>query len=275
MAELGPFLDDEARRVHADPGALDEVMRRAEHRRRIRRTATATLALAVAGASLSLAYAAFRPDPEAQPAGPAPGPTSSPTGEVVPGLVISNGSSTNAASRFAAALLVGEAVVPDVVVVSPPATHRAVTTIHCHPTREAEALRLRDEFFPGAELRPRIDPDTILVTVGDDFVRDNRTMFRDFMTVRRFMTRRTEGSGAEAFLSEDAARDYAQRAGGLDLYAYAEGGRFEVTSIYRAQDGRSIAAVRILGTARNTSESLTVGDAEPEDGRAEILAAVT
>jgi hypothetical protein len=273
MSELRRRMDREAEQVRADPRALDQMLHRAEQRRRTRRIATGAVALAVAGGSLGLAYAAFRPDPQAGPAGPVAGPTPSPP-NVIPGLVISNGSSTEGAAEFAAALLVGEAVVPDVVVVSPAATHGAVTTIHCHPTREAEASSIRDEFFPGAELRPRIDPDTILVTLGGDFVRNNRTMFQQFMTVRSFMTRRIEGSGAEALLSEDAARAYAEETGGLDLYSYTKGGRFDVTAIYRVPGGSSIAAVRILGPSRNTSETLTVGDPEPQDGEPKILAAL-
>jgi hypothetical protein len=275
MSDLRGPLDNEAGRVHADPRALDEVIHRAERRRRARRIATGAVALAVAGGSLGLAYAAFRPGSDPRPAArPIPGPTITPAVERVPlGVIVANGSDTEAAAEFAAALLVGEAVTPEVVVATPPATPRDVTTIHCHPAREEEALQLRDEFFPGAVLRPRIDPRTLLVTVGDDFVRDNRAMFEHYMTVRGFMHRRTQGSGAEAYLSEAAARDYAERVGGLDLYAYAEGGRFQVTSIFGTQDETSIAAVRIMGPNRNRVESITVGDAEPQDGRLEILSA--
>jgi hypothetical protein len=277
MSELRGPLDREARNVRADPRALDEVLRRAERRRRTRRIATGAVALAVAGGSLGLAYAAFRPGSDPHPAArPVPGPTTTPEVEPAPiAVIVANGSDTEAAAEFAAALLVGEAVAPDVVMVTRPAIHRDVTTIHCHPAREAEAVRLRDEFFPGAVLRPRIDPRALLVTVGDDFVRDNRAMFEHYMTVRGFMHRRTQGSGAEAFLAEAAARDYAEGVGGLDLYAYAEGGRFLVTSIFRTQEENSIAAVRIVGPARNKVESITVGDAEPQDGRPKVLAAVT
>jgi hypothetical protein len=273
MSDLRGPLDHEAGKVYADPRALDEVIRRAERRRRARRIATGVVALAVAAGSLGLAYAAFRTGADTRPAGrPVPGPTNTPEVEPAPvGVIVANGSDTEAAGDFAAALLVGEAVAPDVVIVTRPATHRAVTTIHCHPGREDEALRLRDELFPGAELRPRIDPRTLLVAVGDDFVRDNRKMFEHYMTVRGFMNRRTQGSGAEAYLSEAAARDYANGVGGLDLYAYAEGGRFQITSIFGTQDEDSIAAVRIMGQNRTKVESITVGDTEPQDGRVEIL----
>jgi hypothetical protein len=275
MSELRGPLDHEAGRVHADPRALDEVLHRAERRRHARRIATGAVALAVAGGSLGLAYAAFRPGTDPRPAGrPVPGPTPTPEVEPAPlGVIVANGSDTEAAAEFAAALLAGEAVTPEAVVVSPPATPRDVTTIHCHPAREEEALKLRDEFFPGAVLRPRIDPRTLLVIVGDDFVRDNRVMFEDYMTVRGFMDRRTQGSGAEAYLSEAAARDYAEGVGGLDLYAYAEGGRFQITSIFGTKDENSIVAVRLLGPNRTKVESITAGDAEPQDGRPEVLSA--
>jgi hypothetical protein len=271
MSEFRPFLDREAHRVDADPGALDGVLRRAGRRRLVRRVTTGAVALAVAGASLGLAFAAFRPDRRADLAGPVVGPTPSSPAPVVPGILVSDGSSTEGADEFTAAFLRGEAAAR-YISVTVPATHRAVTTIHCHPNRETEALRLRDEFFPGAELRPRVDPDTLLVTVGDDFVQDNGTLFEDFMTVRSFMTRRVEGSGAEALLSEDVAGAYAEGTEGLDLYAYAEGGRFDVRSIYRAEGGISIATVLMQGTAGRKAETLTVGDSA--DGRRQIVAAL-
>jgi hypothetical protein len=273
MSEFRPFLDREARQVHSDPGALDAVLRRAERRRTIRRAAAGAVALAIAGGSLGLAYAAFRPDRETGPTGPVPGPTPSvvPSADVIAGLVISNGSSTEAAAEFAVAILGAKGVAPDVVVVSPSETHRATTTIHCHPTRETEAAALRDRFFPGAELQGRIDPDSILVAIGDDFVRDNEALLANFMTVRSFMERRVEGAGAEVFLSDDAAGDYAEGPG-LSLYGYTVGARFRITALHPGEDGSATAVVRIDAGATGY-ETLTVGDHDPGDGVSEILAA--
>jgi hypothetical protein len=273
MSDLGPFLDREAHRIRAEGDPLGAMLHRAARRRLVRRVATGAVALAVAGTSLGLAFAAFYPDDRARPAAPVPGPSASPTPGADWGLVVANGSSNKTAAQFAAALLAGEAVVPDIVVLTRPASARTVTTIHCHPAQEAEAVELRDEFFPGAELRPRIDPDTILVTVGDDFVGDNPSMFDHYLMVRRFMERRTEGQGAEGLLSERAARDYGEGVGGLSLYSYAEGERYQITSIFGTGDETSIATVHIVGRRGTTVESITVGDAEPADGRLEIIAA--
>src|SRR5688572_11675851 len=117
MSEFRPFLDREARQVHGDPGALDAVLRRAERRRTMHRAAAGAVALAIAGGSLGLAYAAFRPDREVRPIGPVPGPTPSvvPSPHAIAGLLISNGSSTEAAAEFAVAILGAKGVAPDVV----------------------------------------------------------------------------------------------------------------------------------------------------------------
>jgi hypothetical protein len=278
MSELRPFLDRVARRIHADPGTLDQVLRRAERRRTLRRTAAGAVALAIAAGSLSLAYAAFLPDRQARPvAGPTTTPQATPTPWVR--IVVTNASATEGAAELAAAMLAAEGVPPDVVDVSDrqvigaaegePASGR--TTIFCHPDAEEVALSLRDRFFAGAELQGRIDPDSILVAVGNDFVRDNEVALANFLTVRSFMTRRAQGSGAEAFLSDDAARDYAEGPG-LSLYGYTVGARSRITALHPGEDGSARAVVRIDADATGY-ETLTVGDHDPEDGVPEILTA--
>jgi hypothetical protein len=276
MAEFRPFLDREARRVHADPGALDGVLRRAERRRTWRRAAAGAVALAIAAGSLGLAYAAFRPDRETVPGGPVPGPSPSPD---VPFIEVTNASATDGATEFAAAILSAGGSRAEVVENSDPDAAAAGeaeggrrTTIFCHPTVEDVALALRDRFFPGAHLQGRIDPESILVAVGDDFIRDNRTMFENFMTARSFMTRRVEGNGAEAFLSDDAARQFAAGTNGLSLYGYTQGGRFSVAALHPGEDGTAVAVVEIVSHGTGV-ERLTVGDRDPDDGVPEILAA--
>lgn len=278
MSELRPFLDREARRVHAEPGALDGVLRRAERRRTLRRTAAGAVALAIVAGSLGLAYAAFHPDRQARPvAGPTTTPEATPTPWVR--IVVTNASATEGAAELAAAMLAAEGVPPEAVEVSnrqvigaaEGETASGRTTIFCHPNAEEVALSLRDRFFAGAELQGRIDPDSILVAVGDDFVRDNEVPLANFLTVRSFMTRRAQGSGAEAFLSDDAARDYTEGPG-LSLYGYTVGARFRITALHPGEDGSARAVVRIDADATGY-ETLTVGDHDPEDGVPEILTA--
>lgn len=59
MSELQGILDREARRVSAEPGALQAVLHRVDRRRRTRRVATAILAFALAALALSTLVKAF------------------------------------------------------------------------------------------------------------------------------------------------------------------------------------------------------------------------
>ncbi|MGH2655301.1 MAG: LytR C-terminal domain-containing protein [Actinomycetota bacterium] len=270
MPDLYDFLDDEARRVRSEPGALGAVLDRAGRRRRTRRVATGGLALAVAGAGIGLAYAAFRPARQAQPGGfPVPGPSFS--ASPGPRLVsVVNSSAIEGAADFAAAVMAAEGVGVDVVEVAPSGNPSDVTRIHRHPAHEEEAIRLRDRFFSGAELRPRIDPEVIEIRVGRDFIESRPVLFEQFAAVRSFMTRRLEGSGAEAFLSDDATRQYGSGQGGLALYeGVAEAPFFAIREIASGEDETAVAIV----TTGNRTERLTVGDHDPEDVRPEILAA--
>jgi hypothetical protein len=270
MPDLYDFLDDEARRVRSEPGALDALLDRASRRRRSKRIATGALALAVAAGGIGLALAAFRPARQAQPGGfPVPGPSVS--ASPGPHLVsVVNSSAIEGAADFAAAVMAAEGVGVDVVEVAPSGHPSDVTRIHRHPAHEEEAIRLRDRFFSGAELRPRIDPEVIEIRVGRDFIESRLVLFEQFAAVRSFMTRRLEGSGAEAFLSDAAARQYGSGQGGLALYeGVAEAPFFAIREIASGEDETAVAIV----TAGSRTERLTVGDHDPEDVRPEILAA--
>jgi hypothetical protein len=101
-------------------------------------------------------------------------------------------------------------------------------------------------------------------------------MFELYTTVRSFMTLRVEGSGAEALLSDDAADQYANAQGGLSLYGYAEHAAFQIEALNPGEDDSVVALVHVVTPESGdilASELLTVGDHDPEDGRAEILAA--
>jgi len=280
MPDLHDFLDDEARSVRSEPGALDAVLDRVSRRRRVKRIATGALALVVAGAGFGLAYAAFRPASDLRPGGPLPGPRTSvsPDPAIFDGLAIGNRSSQDGAAEFARAMLASEGVTADLMLLRAQGGTSDVTTIHSHPSRHSDAISLRDRFFPDAELRPRIDPgpETLLVAIGDDFLRDHEREFELFMTVRSFMTRRVEGAGAEALLSDDAADQYADGQNGLSLYGYTQGGGFQLQVFRRGEDESAV--VELVTWAPPAAddfvlERLTVGDHDPEDGRPEILAA--
>lgn len=76
MGEFGDRLDAEARRVAAEPDALERVKHRARRRRVARQVGSGAAALAVAGAGFAMALGAFRGNPEGSPlAGPPSVPT--------------------------------------------------------------------------------------------------------------------------------------------------------------------------------------------------------
>jgi hypothetical protein len=269
MPDLHDFLDDEARRVRSEPSALGAVLDRANRRRRARRVAAGVLALAVASAGFGLAYAAFRPSRTVEPGGlPVPGPSVSASPEIRT-ITVTNGSGIEGAAEFAAAVMAGEGVT--IRTVEAASGHaNDVTTIHRHPIREEEAIRLRDRFFPEAELLPRIDPEVIEVRDGGDFIDARPALFERFALVRSFMTRRLEGDGAEAFLSDDAARQYEAGEDGLSLYSEVEDAPF--FSIRQISPQENDTAVAVVAAGVRT-EQLTVGDGDPQDGRLEILEA--
>ena len=267
MPDLHDFLDHEARRVRSEQGALGAVLSRASRRRRTKRIATTVLALSVASAGFGLAYAAFRPAREAVPAGlPIPGPSVSATPGSVP-ITVSNQTATEGVAEFAAAVLSAQGT--DVIVADESRTYLSDTTsIRFPPSREGQVIALRDRFFPNAELRPPTDPAVIHVAVGADFVRRNADLFQRYAVVRSFMTRRLEGSGAEAFLSDDAVHQYETGEDGLFLYdGVVHASFFSIQEITWGQGDTAVAVV----TAGDRTERLTVGP--PHQGRPEIVAA--
>lgn len=263
MPDLHDSLENEARRVRSEPGALGAVLERASRRRRAKRIATGALALVVAGAGFGLAYAAFRTARQVEPGGlPVPGPTPSALATAIAGLIVTNHSGIQGASEFAVARLGADGIIADVVVV-PPEGREERTAIFCHPLREDEAIDLRDRFFPGAVLRPRIDPEFIEVRIGRDFIEANANLFDAFAVVRSFMTRRVEGAGAEAFLAGDADDDF-NMASGPSLYGYIRGGAFDIAAVSPVVDGTTVIEVVIVtpeGGDAVVLEHVTVGEA--------------
>jgi hypothetical protein len=296
MPDLGDLLDAEARRMREAPDALASVLRRAGRRRQARRIASGILALAVAGATFGLAYAAFRPSVETGPTGePVTGPSVTPTPSPSAArptpppfeVLVVNVSGTEHAGELAVAMLRG-AVLPEDIPAeavrlsdgSPIGTAAegtsSSTRLFCHPALEDEAGAIRDVLFPGAELRPRIDADAILVAVGEDFVRENGPPLANLETVRTFMTRRVSGSAAEPLLSEDALRQYRDHDGGLSLYDYAQDREFEIVAMFLgegAQTARIVVRISEPDSDRTRYETLTVGPGGSATGPLEILAA--
>jgi hypothetical protein len=76
MSEFRDGLDAEARRVRAEPDALERLKARARRRRIRRQVGSGVAALAVAGAGFAFAFNAFRGGPQT---GPAVGPTMTPS----------------------------------------------------------------------------------------------------------------------------------------------------------------------------------------------------
>jgi len=282
MPDLRELLDAEAGRVRGGAEALGSVLRRAHRRRRTRRIASGAVALAVAGAVFGLAYEAFRPGREARPAStPLPGPTATPTpssDQASPPPLELHVTVDPPLAGYVVALLEGQG---DIVraggysVGAEPAhgARTETTTLFCHPNLEAEARRLRDAFFPGAELRASLDQSSIRIAIGEDFARREAEEIANYLLVEQFMTARGRGSGAETFLSVDAAGQYGRGEGGLSLYSYASGSDSLIAAVLPGEGGGSTIIVRFLTASGGYSETITVGDADPMDGTPEILAA--
>jgi hypothetical protein len=306
MSEFGPFLDREARRIDPQPGTLDVVLRRAERRRFARRVASGVVALALAGGGIGLAYATFAPDREGRPASrPVPGPTPtagpqpSPTTEearpplrievlngiAAPGSGWRQGPEELAAGDAATALISGLGGVdgrPFEVTWHGERPRRPVrtTTIYCLPSLDHVAAELQDGLSVPSDIRPLIPASgfDLRVVLGDDFVRSNPTAVATARLVSEFMTARHADAGAEPYLSDLAARDYAAGIGGLSLYGYtgpAERSVHTITAMYPRGDGSFTLVVRLTyrGSTRMGHETLTVGAVGPEDGTLKVLSA--
>jgi hypothetical protein len=278
MSELRRRLDGEAGQVHAGPGALDDVLRRAERRRRTRRIATAVVALAVAGGSLGLAYVAFDPGREVRPAGPAPGPTASPDA-----LSIEIVGEIDTTTRYVRARLEGEGPAIrdggyDVGIresTDPPPR----TLISCPAQFDHEAELLRQALFPTATIGPAVpDEDVALrITLGLDFEEHDDGGLAAFELTDSFMGFRALRDGrANELLADGAADQYHRGEGGLELFGYADGGH-SVMALRPDESGRFVVVVLAVddGPGVVRKETLLVGDADPADGqdRLEVLSA--
>jgi hypothetical protein len=283
LVEWLGMTDAEAGRVRGPAEALDSVLRRADRRRRTRRIASGAVALAVAGAAFGLAYEAFGPGREARPAStPLPGPTATPTpssDQASPPPLELHVTADPPLAGYVIALLEGQG---DIVraggysVGAEPTNGGArteTTTLFCHPNLEAEARRLRDAFFPGAELRTSLDQTSIGVVIGEDFARREAEEIANYVLVEQFMTARGRGSGAETFLSIDATRQYERQEGGLSLYSYVSGSDSLIAAVLPGDGDGSTIIVRFLTASGGYTETITVGDADSVDGTPEILAA--
>ena len=272
MSDLHGPLDREARRVRGTDDALESVRRRLERRRRTRRVAAGALALAIGGSGLALAYTAFRPGAEGGPsAAPTAGPTGSPipgpttTGVPLPGptptgheplrlvgveVTITDGAHVEDLWELAKLIVEsggygprhGGYVVTNDRLESVPSD---VTYLDCAPELAHEARRLRELFFPDAQIRAGLPPGNtrVHISLGRDFSEAHAADLAAFDVLEAFMDRRVAGSGAERHLYETAATAYQQGEGGLDLYAYARSQPYAVTA-WSAR-GRRLVVVRI------------------------------
>jgi hypothetical protein len=285
MSELRRRLDAEAGEVRADPRALDNVLRRAERRRRARGITTAVVALAVAGGTLTLAYAAFTPGRETRPAVPVPGPTASPQAEepAPPPLRIEvvSGVPGPDAGQAAAALISGLGGIDGRTYVPTWEGEQArepfaTTAIYCPPPLDHAAFELQAELFPGASIRPLFPggPFDMKVVVGADFERDSQDVIAAASFIEDFMrSRQTRDGQANRMLSDVAADAYHRGVAGLELFGYTDD--YQLVALYTGQGLAIHAVVRIVDTDEDVVrwETLGVGDPEPEDGRLEILSA--
>ena len=100
----------------------------------------------------------------------------------------------------------------------------AATAVLYQPGYESEARRLATRLFFGSSARPDTRPTgaPLRVVAGEDTLDRYLDELNAFSFVRLFGTARTDGSGAESFLSPPAL-EYYQRASDASLYGYAEG----------------------------------------------------
>lgn len=244
MSDLHGPLDREARRVAAQPGALDAVRKRADRNRRVRRVVTGAVALMIGGAGMAIAFAAFRTETTSRPsagpssATPAPSPSnvdatpSSFTLEVLN----ATGQGLDAMAPYIFLLFqdaeaVGSASFK---VFSDTEERRSTSQILTDFAHEDAAVRIEQTLLPGAQIG-RLPPDSqmdIRVVLGRDFANRELDGIHAYQFVREFMAVRHTGGGAERFLTERAARQYRTHEGGLSLYGYDQG-THDITEIRR------------------------------------------
>ncbi|MGH2678294.1 MAG: hypothetical protein ACRDHB_08045 [Actinomycetota bacterium] len=277
MSELRRRLDREAGQVQAEPRALDEVLHRAERRRRTRRIATGVVGLVLAAGTLTLAYAAFNPRREVGPAGPVPGPTASP-GALPIEIVTSTANETTSAYVLARLDGQGSAIRNggyDVTVTVRNNMHQPPhTLINCPVEFDHEAELLRRAMFPTATIGPALpDEDVALrITLGRDFEEQDDGGLAAFELTDSFMNFRALRDGrANELLANEAADQYHRGEGGLELFGYTDRG-YRVMSL-RPGEGGGFAVVVLAfedGPGVVRKETLLVGDPDPGDGHDQV-----
>jgi hypothetical protein len=270
MGEFRDRLDQEARRVSGQAGALDGVMRRAGRRRVRRQVVTGVLALAIAGGSFALAVAAFRGPGTAQPAvGPSPS-------DPVEVRVVAGGDPGIAAAVASSLREAGYDILADVAHAGRP---DRTTTIACPPWFDDEALAIANHLGVEAKIvgaLPKSDYD-LTVYIGSDYTRAAIEELEGF--IEGFVAAR-DGLAAEEYVGV-ARRDYFETSNRAkprrnELFLYGDGGvlRYRVDDVDRLMESRWRADVRITWgrldrCVRHAVERLTIW--EPSDGTFRLL----
>ena len=138
-----------------------------------------------------------------------------------------------------------------------------VTVLSCDPRFDAEAERLRERFFPGAEIRGKLPDEVgVRIVLGADFIDRNETQLANFRTAHQFMWARTRGEldRARGFLSDEAAAQFDRHEGGLALEGYLEPSwNFTPTGVLRGDDITEIVFLHRGFEGGRAYEKLTVG----------------
>ena len=134
------------------------------------------------------------------------------------------------------------------------------TVISRVPGADDEAERLRQLFFPDAEIRGRVpgsgSPAPIRIHLGRDFLVTEAEGLEVFNFVEDFLETRLFGGRAERYLSPEALRLYESRRGGLSLYGYFSHEVGEdsagVRALQEEADGSWRAVVALTGKGNGT-----------------------
>lgn len=234
MSDMHEALDREARRVNASEEAVALVRRLAQLNQRRRRIAIGIVALAITGAGLGLSYAAFDHSGAKRPAA---GPTLSSPGPTRPSFRIDNHTGLKSLS-YKVSFIVSDMF--DASGFSEGSTAvRDRTEIRFGPEGEEGARTLARRLLPGAPVRGGVPPgmeigngvpDVVLV-LGRDY-KDYRlaTAIDAYEMAEQFVATRNNGAESEKYLAPEAAAQYEQHEGGLQLYSYwPEGQEFSIS----------------------------------------------
>ena len=284
MPDLRGRMDDEARRVRAGDDALESVVRRADRRRVARRATGTFLALAVAAGGVGLAYATFRPGNGARPSGgPTAEPTSSARAPIPEGIHLVVLDAAPALEELPLVSYLEHFLNPELqryrILGATETEGSEVTVLMYQPGYEDEASALRDDFFPGADVRPDHEASDapLRIVIGEDFEARHGAHVRNLATTYDFMWARVRGQTerVEPLLWASAADQFAAHEGGMDLYAYTQRATFEILVVSR-NDAQTRIHVRIRQPNEDgyaeAFETLTVGDVDG-DGAPEVLSA--